>query len=93
MPRSPLIDEHGEVRELTLEDMRRMRPAREVLPADVYATLTKKGVGKRGRQKAPTKTMVSIRLDEEIVAHYKSQGSGWQKRINDALKHEMGSRL
>ena len=28
----PLIDEFGEVRELTKEDMKRFRPAREVLP-------------------------------------------------------------
>ena len=33
----PLIDEEGEVRELTLKDLRQFRPASEVLPPSLLA--------------------------------------------------------
>jgi uncharacterized protein (DUF4415 family) len=29
---------------------------------------------------------VSIRLSEDVVAHFKSMGRGWQKRIDEELK-------
>ena len=31
------------------------------------------------------KVPVSLRLDADIVAHFKAQGKGWQTRINEAL--------
>lgn len=34
---------------------------------------------------AQPKLAVKLRLDPEIVTHFKSGGSGWQTRINDAL--------
>ena len=42
-----------------------------------------------GRPKAAvTKTPVNLRLDPEIVEHFKAGGAGWQTRINDVLgKH------
>lgn len=39
----------------------------------------------RGKQKAPTKELVSLRLDRDVVAAYRSTGRGWQSRINDTL--------
>ena len=33
-----------------------------------------------------TKTQVTLRLDSEVLAQFKSSGDGWQTRINDALK-------
>ncbi len=44
----------------------------------------------RGPQKAPTKVPVSIRLSPEVVEHFKSQGPGWQSRIDAALKKAAG---
>jgi uncharacterized protein (DUF4415 family) len=41
---------------------------------------------RRGPQKAPKKVPVSIRLSEDVVAHFKSMGRGWQKRIDEELK-------
>ena len=39
MPKSkPLIDADGEVRELTAADMKRFRPAQEVLPKTLLAS-------------------------------------------------------
>ena len=51
MKRKPLTNEEGEVRELTLEDMRAMRPAAEVLPPELLAILPKRKIGQRGPAK------------------------------------------
>ena len=42
--------------------------------------------GQRGPQKAPTKRLISLRLSQEVVDHYKALGPGWQTRIDEALK-------
>lgn len=40
----------------------------------------------RGKQKEPTKKQLTIRLNSEVVDFFKSQGNGWQSRINKALQ-------
>jgi uncharacterized protein (DUF4415 family) len=35
---------------------------------------------------ALTKESVTIRLDRDVVAHFKASGDGWQTRINEALR-------
>jgi uncharacterized protein (DUF4415 family) len=40
----------------------------------------------RGKQKAPTKEQVTIRLDADIMAHFRAGGPGWQTRLNAALR-------
>ena len=40
----------------------------------------------RGPQLNPRKKQVTIRLDEEVIDYFKADGSGWQTRLNDALK-------
>jgi uncharacterized protein (DUF4415 family) len=61
--------------------------------ADVYEgeTLIRpaRKPGQRGPQKAPTKEMVTLRLDRDVVAAYRATGPGWQARMNDALKAAM----
>jgi uncharacterized protein (DUF4415 family) len=42
--------------------------------------------GERGPQKAPTKQQVTLRLDRDVIERFRSTGSGWQGRINDALR-------
>jgi len=79
--RKPLIDEDGEVRELTAEDLKEFRPIQEVLP---YQLLHKLGV--RGPQKMPTKDRINIRLSHDIVEHFRATGPGWQSRIDAALQ-------
>lgn len=40
----------------------------------------------RGPQKAPTKTLVSLRLSPVVIAHFKAGGEkGWQARLDAAL--------
>ena len=41
----------------------------------------------RGPQKKPLKIPVSIRLNPVVVEYFKSQGTGWQTKINNIL-HE-----
>jgi len=85
--RKPLIDEAGEVRELTAVDMRRFKPAAEVLDPALYADLVALNAqARRGRQKAPTKQPTTIRLSPDVMAAFKATGAGWQTRIDDALK-------
>lgn len=35
---------------------------------------------------AELKTPISIRLDADVVAHFKAGGPGWQSRINETLR-------
>ena len=86
--RLPLIDDDGEVGDLSEVDPALFRPAKEVLPPHVYEGLIEmnRRAGVRGPQKAPTKTRVSIRLSPEVVSAFKAGGRGWQSRIDAALK-------
>ncbi len=47
----------------------------------------------RGPQQAPTKVSTTIRLDADILAWFKAQGSGYQTRINNALRYVMEEHL
>lgn len=80
--RKPLTDEAGEVRELTAADFRAMKPL------DHFPELAKlvRSRGERGPQKAPTKQQVTLRLDRDVIERFRATGTGWQKRINDALR-------
>lgn len=40
----------------------------------------------RGRQKAPTKVAISIRLSKDVVEELRGTGAGWQSRVDDALR-------
>lgn len=40
----------------------------------------------RGPQRAPTKRLVSLRLDPDVIEHFRATGPGWQSRINAALR-------
>ena len=85
--RKPLTNRQGEVRELSAADFRRMRPARDVLPKMVGAKAAADLLRPRGRpRKEDPKAQVTLRLDAEVVRHFKSGGPGWQTRINAALK-------
>ena len=44
----------------------------------------------RGPQKAPTKTLVSLRLSGDVIEKFKAGGPGWQTRIDAALRKAVG---
>jgi uncharacterized protein (DUF4415 family) len=50
-----------------------------------FATATVRRRGQRGPQKAPTKQKVTLRLTQEVVAHFRGKGRGWQSRIDETL--------
>jgi uncharacterized protein (DUF4415 family) len=90
MSRKPLTDKNGEVRELEVEDFRAMRSASDVLPTELLALLPKRRPGQRGPQKSPTKQQVTLRLDQDVLAHFRAKGAGWQSRINTSLRKAAG---
>ncbi len=80
------IEADDDARELTDEELARMRPAAEVLP-EVVAAYKAGKLKRRGRpRKANPKVSVHIRFSPEVVAHFKATGKGWQTRMDEALK-------
>lgn len=73
-----------DVPEWTEQDFRRARPLSD-FPKLLEALENARARGQRGPQKAPTKRRVGLRLDPEIVEHFRATGPGWQTRINDVL--------
>ena len=46
---------------------------------------------RRGRPKSDvTKVSTTIRLDPDVIAAFRDGGSGWQSRINEALRKAAG---
>jgi uncharacterized protein len=89
--RKPLIDAAGEVRELGQAEFARMKPF-SALPKGEQAMLrelgkqARKRQGERGKQVAPTKKMVTLRLSASVLDHFKATGAGWQTRIDETLQ-------
>ena len=73
--------------ELSLEDIKSMRPTSETHPEIVEAYRRS-----RGKQKAPTKRATSIRLSENVLEAYKQFGPGWQSRIDQDLQDIVAKR-
>ncbi len=71
--------------EWTEEELRTAQPLDAFAPE--LAAAIKRG---RGKQKAPTKVAVNLRVDRAVLDHFKSGGPGWQVRMNDALKKSAG---
>ena len=44
--------------------------------------------GKRGPQKSPVKTLVSLRLSPDVLAALRANGKGWQALVDDALRRQ-----
>jgi len=77
--------------EWTAADFARARPAAEVLPAFIGRQATEELLRRsRGRPpKQDRKINQTLRLDPDVLAAYRSEGSGWQSRINDILRANM----
>jgi uncharacterized protein (DUF4415 family) len=79
------LAEVSENHEWTREDFRRARPFREMFPE-----LAEKIRKARGAQRAPTKKLVSLRLDPDVLEKLRASGPGWQSRANAALRKAVG---
>ena len=64
--------------EWTAEDFANAKPFSELFP-ELYAKRS------RGKQKAETKELISLRLDREALAKFRALGPGWQKRISEVV--------
>jgi uncharacterized protein (DUF4415 family) len=64
----------------TKKDFSKAKPFAEVFP-ELAATIRR-----RGKQKAPTKKAISLRLDRDVLEAYQASGEGWQTRINKDLR-------
>ena len=77
--RKPLIDSDGEVGDLSGVDPSAFKPFTS-LPKSLQTKL-------KGRPKALiTKERITIRLSPDVLQTFRSSGSGWQTRIDAALK-------
>lgn len=45
---------------------------------------------RRGRPPGSTKRLVSLRLDQAVIDHFRAGGPGWQSRLNEALRKAAG---
>jgi uncharacterized protein (DUF4415 family) len=62
---------------------------RKVSRAEGQAAAAAARRGGRPRSEAP-KRPVNLRLDPDVLDHFKASGPGWQTRINDALRKAAG---
>ena len=76
----------GENPELTAEEMRRARPAREVFGAERLQRLLGRPL------KDHKKVSTTLRIDPDVLDAFKGEGKGWQSRINDTLREHMPRR-
>lgn len=67
--------------ELDAEWFKEAGPASELVPH-----IVERFNRTRGKQKAPTKKLFSIRLDADLADHFRKSGKGWQTRLNDTLR-------
>jgi uncharacterized protein (DUF4415 family) len=70
---------------------RRTTTSRETAEAAFKAATTKLAELPSKRPTVPnTKELVSLQIDREILDHFQEAGPGWQDRINEALRKEIG---
>ena len=67
--------------EVSAEAFAAARPASEVCPE-----LVADYVRRRGPQRAPTKELISLRVDQDVLERWRATGPGWQSRINETLR-------
>ncbi len=88
--RNPPVVFDGDNPEWTAEDFARARPITDF--PDVAAAFPN-GTRPRGRPKGSTtssKSLVSLRIDNDVLERFRASGPGWQRRVNDALRKAAG---
>jgi len=45
-----------------------------------------RGIARRGLKPIPSKALVSLRLDQDVLEWFKGQGAGYQTRMNAVLR-------
>ena len=70
--------------EWTTEDIRTSKPGADVFSPEFLAAAREER-RYRGKQKAPTKRLVSLRLAPDVLEAYRSTGRGWQVLMHATL--------
>ena len=89
MSGEPVFDEENP--EWSEDDFARARPAGD-LPPEVLAAFPRTAARVGRRPKAVRKVPVSLRLDPEVLEHFRAGGQGWQTRINETLRAALPKR-
>jgi uncharacterized protein (DUF4415 family) len=45
-----------------------------------------RGIVRQGLEPLPSKSLVSLRVDQDVLAWFRAQGPGYQTRINSVLR-------
>lgn len=88
MNRPPLTDEGGEVRELTADDVRAMRPIAAVDPGVTGAMESMRNKGGRPRVENP-RAHIAFRWDRDLVAAIRATGKGYNARVERVLREAL----
>jgi uncharacterized protein (DUF4415 family) len=79
--------------EMTDAELAEMRPLKEILPwlheKIQLSKEEKRKQGERGKQVAPPKKLISLRIDSATIEAFRATGKGWQSRMNEALKQAL----
>ena len=81
-------EEYDEIPELTEEDFDRgvLRIGDRLVSAAEFRKAWNKA-SRTGRPRSDNpKKAVNLRLDADVVAHFRATGPGWQTRINETLR-------
>jgi uncharacterized protein (DUF4415 family) len=76
---------------MTMDNEMGEQPASETASTEEATTQSetterRRRPGQRGAQKGGKKQQVTLRLDQSVLAAYRSQGAGWQTTLNDDLR-------
>ena len=81
----PLTSSDGEVRELTVDDFRRMRPLKDDMPELIEAVERARLKAGRPPSEAP-KTQITFRFDADLVEKVKGTGRGYGSRVEKVIR-------
>ena len=87
--RGEILTDAQRVRKLSEESIERMAmedPNNFLKTEEDWSKVVVHRPGIRGPQIAPTKKSIAIRLSQDVLENFKATGSGWQSRIDDALR-------
>ena len=78
----PILDPDDDAPDLSAPEWR----------AKAEAAMAARRAGRPSLAEHQRKVVTTIRLDPDVIAHFRSAGAGWQTRVNEALREWIGSR-
>jgi uncharacterized protein (DUF4415 family) len=83
--KKPLTSKDGDVRELSGDDFRRMRPVMEAMPELIEAVEHwRRGVGRPKAHKP--KALVTFRFDADLAERIRATGRGYGSRVERVVR-------